>query len=136
LNRIFWRKLVLCESPTLGHKLLRSILYVCSVFYGIAVVVRNLGYDFSILRKRKVDAAVVSVGNITTGGTGKTPLVAWLSNYFTAKDVTTAVLTRGYTIKKSDLADEPILLAKTCPCLLYTSPSPRDQRGSRMPSSA
>jgi tetraacyldisaccharide 4'-kinase len=76
---------------------------------------RNLLFDISIFRKTKVDAAVVSVGNITTGGTGKTPLVVWLSNYFTGRNITTAVLTRGYKVKNSDLADEPVMLAKNCP---------------------
>ncbi|OHB59418.1 MAG: tetraacyldisaccharide 4'-kinase, partial [Planctomycetes bacterium RBG_13_44_8b] len=52
---------------------------------------------------------------ITVGGTGKTPLVAWLSNYFSERDVMIAVLTRGYKIDKSDFADEPVLLAKLCP---------------------
>ncbi len=58
---------------------------------------------------------MVSVGNITAGGTGKTPLVAWLCNYFAEKNITTAVLTRGYKLKDSDLADEPVMLAKNCP---------------------
>lgn len=115
MNKIFWRKLVTCENSPSGYKLLRSVLYVCSVFYSIAVILRNRLYDLSIFRKTKVDAAVISIGNITTGGTGKTPLVAWLCNYFTEKAVTTAILTRGYKIRNSDLADEPAMLAKTCP---------------------
>lgn len=72
-------------------------------------------YSFSVLRKRKVDAPVVSIGNITTGGTGKTPLVAWLSNYFTSRGIATAVLTRGYKLAGSDFADEPAMLAKAAP---------------------
>jgi len=115
LDRIFWRKLVICQNPPFSYKLLRAVLFVCSFFYHIAVVLRNLFYDFSIFRKTKVNAAVVSVGNITTGGTGKTPLVAWLCNYFAEKNITTAVLTRGYKLKNSDLADEPVMLAKNCP---------------------
>jgi len=115
LNTIFWRKLVTSKNPPPDYKLLRAILLVCSFFYRIAVVLRNLFYDFSIFRKTKVDAVVMSVGNITAGGTGKTPLVAWLCNYFTEKNITTAVLTRGYKIKNSDFADEPAMLAKTCP---------------------
>jgi tetraacyldisaccharide 4'-kinase len=115
LDRIFWRKLVTSERASLGCKLLRAVLLVCSFFYRVAVVLRNLFYDISIFRKTKVDTAVVSVGNITAGGTGKTPLVAWLCNYFAEKNITTAVLTRGYKLKDSDLADEPVMLAKNCP---------------------
>lgn len=115
MDRIFWRKLVTVENPPLDYKLLRAILLICSFFYRIAVILRNLLFDISIFRKAKVDAAVVSVGNITTGGTGKTPLVAWLCNYFAERNVTTAVLTRGYKLKDCDLADEPVILAKNCP---------------------
>lgn len=115
LNNIFWRKLITCKNPSFGYRLLRSILLVFSFFYGIAIALRNFLFDISIFRKTKVGAAVVSIGNITTGGTGKTPLVAWLCNYFAEKDITTAVLTRGYKLRDSDLADEPVMLAKNCP---------------------
>ncbi|MCX5633343.1 MAG: tetraacyldisaccharide 4'-kinase [Phycisphaerae bacterium] len=114
MNRIFWRKIVTCENPSFGYRLLRSILLIFSFFYRIAVALRNLLFDFSIFKRTKVDAAVVSIGNITTGGTGKTPLVAWLCNYFTAENITIAVLTRGYK-GNSDFADEPAILAKACP---------------------
>ncbi len=115
MDAIFWRKLVTCENPSFGYRLLRSILFIFSIFYYFAVALRNLLFDISIFKKAKVNAAVVSVGNITTGGTGKTPLVAWLCNYFADKNVKTAVLTRGYRLKSSDLADEPVILAKNCP---------------------
>jgi tetraacyldisaccharide 4'-kinase len=115
LNRIFWRKLVAVENPPLHYKLLRIILLVCSFFYRLTIALRNFFYDISIFRKVKVDATVVSIGNITTGGTGKTPLVACLCNYFTKKNITTAILTRGYKLKDSDFADEPVMLAKCCP---------------------
>jgi tetraacyldisaccharide 4'-kinase len=68
-----------------------------------------------VLNVRTAPVPVISVGNITTGGTGKTPLVAWLCNYFAARNIRTAVLTRGYRLKSSDLADEPVILAKNCP---------------------
>jgi tetraacyldisaccharide 4'-kinase len=85
------------------------------VFYGVVVIVRNWLYDLSIFKKADVGATVISVGNITSGGTGKTPLVVRLCNYFTEKNITTAVLTRGYKIKNSDFADEAAMLVKTCP---------------------
>jgi tetraacyldisaccharide 4'-kinase len=115
LDTIFWRKLVTCEKVPIGYRLLRVILLDFSFFYRIVIALRNFLYDFSILRERKVNVAVVSVGNITIGGTGKTPLVAWLCNYFAERNITTAVLTRGYKLKNSDLADEPMMLAKICP---------------------
>ncbi|MGA2916876.1 MAG: tetraacyldisaccharide 4'-kinase [Sedimentisphaerales bacterium] len=115
MDAIFWRKLVIYENPSFGYRLLRLILSIFSIFYYIAIALRNLFYDISIFKKTKVNAAVISVGNITTGGTGKTPLVAWMCNYFAGKNIKTAVLTRGYRLKSSDLADEPVILAKNCP---------------------
>lgn len=115
LNATFWRKLAASQNPPFGYKLLRSVLLVLSVFYRIAVALRNMLYNKSILKTVNVPAAVISIGNITTGGTGKTPLVAWLCNYFTAKNIKTAVLTRGYKVKDSVFADEPAMLAKASP---------------------
>lgn len=115
MDAIFWRKLVTCENPPMGYKILRVALGVLSVFYGFAIFVRNKLYDFSIFKTRKVNAAVVSIGNITTGGTGKTPLVAYLCNHFTQEGVATAVLTRGYKTRKDDFADEPAMLVKAAP---------------------
>jgi tetraacyldisaccharide 4'-kinase len=115
MDSIFWRKLVTSQNPSPGEKLLRFGLTAMSLFYAIAVFIRNRLYDFHILRKRKVGAAVISVGNITTGGTGKTPLVAYLGNYFTSRGITAAILTRGYKAQKNDFADEPAMLVKACP---------------------
>jgi len=114
LSEIFWRNLITSKNPSFGQKMLRALLRFFSVFYRFAVSLRNLLFDISIIRSAQVPAAVVSIGNITTGGTGKTPLVAWLCNYFTNHKIKTAVLTRGYK-KKNDIADEPAMLAKAVP---------------------
>lgn len=114
MTEIFWRNLITSKNPSWGQKILRAVLRFISVFYRLAVALRNLLYDISIKRQTKVSAAVVSIGNITTGGTGKTPLVGWLCNYFTRQNIKTAVLTRGYK-KKHDIADEPAMLAKAVP---------------------
>jgi tetraacyldisaccharide 4'-kinase len=115
LYATFWRKLVASQNPPLVYKIVRWALLVPSFFYRIVVVFRNRLYDMSVLKTVKVPAAVISIGNITTGGTGKTPLVAWLCNHYTAKGISTAVLTRGYKSKDSVFADEPAMLAKASP---------------------
>ncbi|MBU1260970.1 MAG: tetraacyldisaccharide 4'-kinase, partial [Planctomycetes bacterium] len=112
---IFWRKLVTSKNQPLGYRLLSWVLFAVSLFYRFAVALRNILYNKSILKTVKVPAAVISIGNITTGGTGKTPLVAWLCNYFATKNIKTAVLTRGYRVKNSAFADEPAMLAKAAP---------------------
>jgi tetraacyldisaccharide 4'-kinase len=58
---------------------------------------------------------VISVGNITTGGTGKTPLVIWLSNMIAKKNARCVILTRGYKSQSGKISDEPAILAKACP---------------------
>ena len=71
-------------------------LEICSVFYGIGSGFKNFLYDTGILTPKEVDAFVVSVGNITTGGVGKTPVVAEIAKYFIAQGHKTAIISRGY----------------------------------------
>lgn len=71
-------------------------------------------YDKQILKSHKSSAVVISIGNITTGGTGKTPLVIWLCNYLNDKGLRCAILTRGYKADQATLTDEPAILAKSC----------------------
>ena len=58
---------------------------------------------------------VLCIGNLTTGGTGKTPLVVWLCRRIREKGLSCAILTRGYKTQKGELSDEPALLAAQCP---------------------
>ncbi len=55
------------------------------------------------------------MGNLTTGGTGKTPLVVWLCRYLQEKQICCSILTRGYKTQKREVSDEPALLAAQCP---------------------
>lgn len=86
-----------------------------SLFYGLIVRTRNFGYTLGFLKSRWVNIPVISIGNITAGGTGKTPLVIWLCNYLQSKDIQNCILTRGYKTQPGQITDEPALLAKACP---------------------
>ena len=57
---------------------------------------------------------VISIGNITVGGTGKTPMVIWLCGFLRSRHINCAILTRGYKADKGE-SDEPAVLAKNCP---------------------
>ena len=57
---------------------LRRSLWPLAPLYGLVVSIRNRLYDAGVLRTHRLPVPVVSVGNLTVGGTGKTPLVAWL----------------------------------------------------------
>jgi tetraacyldisaccharide 4'-kinase len=93
----------------------------------MAVGVRNSLYSRGWLKAHRVDAAVISVGNITTGGTGKTPLVVWLCELIISSfksqisSLNCAILTRGYKAAKDavldaqDYSDEVAIFAESCP---------------------
>jgi tetraacyldisaccharide 4'-kinase len=64
--------------------------------YGVAMKARRDLYRRGLLRIREINVPVVSVGNLTMGGTGKTPLVAWIAGRLAAANRRVCVLTRGY----------------------------------------
>lgn len=76
-------------SPTLA-------LAPLSALYGVVVRARTALYRRGTLKSVRLDAPVISVGNITAGGTGKTPLVAWLARAVAREGRRPCVLTRGY----------------------------------------
>src|SRR5690349_3691219 len=64
--------------------------------YGIIADVRNGLYERGIFRSHSLGARTISIGNITTGGTGKTPLVAYVANILADAGEKVCILTRGY----------------------------------------
>jgi tetraacyldisaccharide 4'-kinase len=76
--------------------LLFNFLKFSSIFYGIGARIKNYLYDKSILKPKKVNAYVISVGNFTTGGVGKTPVVAEIAKYFVSQGEKPAIISRGY----------------------------------------
>jgi tetraacyldisaccharide 4'-kinase len=109
---------------------LRLILFFLSLCYRSIVSLRNLMYDLGIFRQIKLPCKVISIGNITVGGTGKTPTVIALAKSLKEKGYRPAVLSRGYggiarsavnvvsdgariLMGQIEAGDEPILIAKT-----------------------
>jgi tetraacyldisaccharide 4'-kinase len=76
--------------------LVETLLWPASVVYGIVGRVRGWFYRAGILRQRRLDGVVISVGNLTVGGTGKTPMVLYLAEHLLDEGKHVAVLTRGY----------------------------------------
>jgi tetraacyldisaccharide 4'-kinase len=79
-----------------------NFLKFCSLFYGFGSTLKNKLYDMHFLKPETVDAYVISVGNLTTGGVGKTPVVSEIANYLTEKGETVAIVSRGYGAKLSN----------------------------------
>ena len=67
-----------------------------SALYSAAVRARSHGYQKQFLKTHRVSVPVISVGNITVGGTGKTPLVKWLAECLAGKGRKVCILSRGY----------------------------------------
>jgi tetraacyldisaccharide 4'-kinase len=76
--------------------LLRAGLRLVEPFYAGMMAVRNALYDRGTFATRTLPRPTIAVGNLTTGGTGKTPLVRWLAEQLIARDFRPAILMRGY----------------------------------------
>jgi tetraacyldisaccharide 4'-kinase len=91
--------------------LARVVLWPLSVLYAAIVKLRASLYEKGVLRSKRLHTPVISVGNLTLGGTGKTPMVIWLAERFLAQGKRVAILTRGY--KGSDGTSDEIELMKS-----------------------
>ena len=111
---------------------MKTLLWPLTLPYRIAVGLRNRLYDAGWLRTRRLPTQVISIGNLTVGGTGKTPLVIWTANRVLAQGRRVAVVSRGYRrdsresrVLVSDgrkllagpetAGDEPCVIAQCCP---------------------
>ncbi|HEV2021808.1 MAG TPA: tetraacyldisaccharide 4'-kinase [Terriglobales bacterium] len=95
-----------------------------AVIFGVGVEVRNALYERQMLKSRRLTGPVVSIGNLSTGGAGKTPFVILLGELLKARGVAFDVLSRGYGRKTKgvrmvdpggsarDFGDEPLLIAR------------------------
>lgn len=79
-----------------------KLLEFGSIFYGIGSGLKNKLYDNGLLKPKKVNAFVISVGNITTGGVGKTPVVSEIAKYLIQNGEKVAIISRGYGGKLSN----------------------------------
>lgn len=84
------------DKRGMGPAIWRGGLRALSWPYGLAVRLRNRGYDWGVLASRRARVPVVSVGNLTLGGTGKTPCVEYLARFFRERGLRVAILSRGY----------------------------------------
>ena len=112
-----YRRLISGQSSGFGVTALRFILAIPATGYSLVVRLRNFLYSKGLLKVHNVDAAVLCIGNITVGGTGKTPLVVWLCNLL-SQNYKCAILTRGYKAgsqESKEFKDEIMILAESCP---------------------
>ena len=100
LNRDFWirrwQRLVFSDRFSFFDMPARTLLRVCSVFYGCAALLRNKAYDKGVFFIGKAGVPVISVGNLNLGGTGKTSLVLWFAQTLRQSGKMPVILSRGY----------------------------------------
>jgi tetraacyldisaccharide 4'-kinase len=114
--------------------LLAWLLWPASVLFRIAVAVRRLMYWLRLLPSAHPGIPVIVVGNLTAGGTGKTPLVIWIAEHLKRKGWSPAIVSRGYGARvetpraatiaddAATVGDEPIVLSRRSGCPVWVGP--------------
>ncbi|MCW5576526.1 MAG: tetraacyldisaccharide 4'-kinase [Burkholderiales bacterium] len=114
------------------HRKLKSrlLLPLAALFAAVAAT-RRLFWKTGLLRSRHPGVPVIVIGNITAGGTGKTPLVLWLAHFLQDSGMRPAIISRGYGAARSDprpvpadgsaadYGDEPCLMAQRAACPVW-----------------
>jgi len=130
INRLI--NYVFSSSKGRGKKILLSPLTLISFFYRVVVALRQYTYKVGLLPARKVIIPVISIGNLTVGGTGKTPTAIYLARIFQERGKQVGVLARGYKgvaskevnlvsdgrklcLGPEEAGDEPFLIAQKLP---------------------
>jgi tetraacyldisaccharide 4'-kinase len=111
------------------------LLMPLSLIFCTLVQLRYRLYRLGIMRSTRLPVPVIVVGNITVGGTGKTPLVIWLANFLRQAGYRPGIVTRGYrghsrtwpvavnaTTTAEQVGDEAVLLARHCGCTVLAGP--------------
>ncbi|MES2217865.1 MAG: tetraacyldisaccharide 4'-kinase [Pseudomonadota bacterium] len=114
------------------HSFLSFCLLPLSLLFGAVVYARRALYRSGLKKTYHAPVPVIVVGNITTGGTGKTPLVIWLANFLKAQGYKPGIVSRGCggdgTIKSvaknssaKEAGDEAVLIARRTGCVVVTA---------------
>ena len=111
------------------------VLLPLSGLYWLILSARKFLYDCGVFRTQRAETPVVVVGNITAGGTGKTPTVLWLVEQLRSRGFTPGIVSRGYGGSKANTSmrveadtdpsiagDEPVLLARRGRCPVVVDP--------------
>lgn len=123
-----------------------GLLSPLAFIYGLGNRLHKFAYDSGLCRSHKLPIPVISVGNITCGGTGKTPIVIDIARYLINKQVSVGILSRGYNRRGleslvvvgdghgqfasvSKAGDEPLMIAQAVPQAVVLSSSDRYAAG-------
>lgn len=110
------------------------LFWPLSLLYRLVAVIRRFGYQRGWFASFAVEKPVIIVGNISVGGTGKTPFTLWLCQFLTARGFKPGIVSRGYGARitepvrvtaahlAADVGDEPLLLATKTNCPVVVCP--------------
>ena len=110
-----FREIVSGRRRGITAGLWRVLLGIAEYPYSWEVRRRNHHYDSGKMEVHRVDVPVISVGNITMGGTGKTPMVQWLARWFRDRNVRVCLISRGYGAEEGSRNDEALELEQKLP---------------------
>lgn len=142
----FWREMAEGRKRKAGGTLLKTMLWPFSLVYANIMRLRALAYRHGALRVNRLPRPVIAVGNLTVGGTGKTPMVALLCRDLLERGKRVTVLSRGYGgkagkeprlvsdgralfLSPAEAGDEPYMLAAAIPGLAVVIGSDRYRAG-------
>lgn len=109
------RPWLMAPDASWGARATRWLLRLLSLPYAAATALRNWAYDRDLLTVHRLDIPVVCIGNLTVGGTGKTPMVAWLARWLRERGLRVAIVSRGYGQLDSGQNDEALELELRLP---------------------
>jgi tetraacyldisaccharide 4'-kinase len=102
----YFREVMSGSDRSAGAAALRAAAACAEPVYSMSMGIRNRLYDSGKLKAIPLGRPTISVGNITVGGTGKTPMVQWLAARFSTAGERPAILLRGYKSNSTGLSDE------------------------------
>ncbi len=103
------------QEKSIRGSLIRGLTWLASKPYALAMWGRNVAYDRGWFEKHRTIIPIISIGNLTVGGTGKTPAVAMLCRHFREHDFRVAIISRGYQASESGQNDEAMELESLLP---------------------
>ncbi len=113
-DREAYLRLVRGQTRGPSASLARTALGASGLAYGVAVAIRNTAFNRGWFHSTKAQIPVISVGNITLGGTGKTPMVEWIARWYRHRGLRVVILSRGYG-SSDGLNDEGRVLEENLP---------------------
>ncbi len=125
LNRIWYR-----------HSIFSYMLLPLSWLFQLIIIIRRWLYRLQIKKVNCFSVPVIVIGNITIGGTGKTPFVIWLANLLSQQGYKPGIVSRGYKVKNitkprlittnssvTEAGDEPLIIARHTNCPVVITPN-------------